>query len=293
MTRSARYASPFLMLLLVLFPFGCGGGGGGDYDPSTQGGTGAPVDVPAGPGELPGGPTPPPSGGPTPPGTTTSQPRVARNATPPVGLTWKIGYTENVPLSTLQTIYGKVLSLNSALWDATEGQVYIYEVVITDNVGPGTTTVGWAGNTNSITTTDLDILIWPASSWDLAGVAAFVAYSSPPLYGRTGLIMALPSDATTNTWLRETGHLIWNLSWSVSFGLEDEYLDGVQDSACVMESTNTPWRFCSATNHVHQTSQPRACWAQILLDYTNFTHTDQDKASTSPWITKVTYNDSP
>ncbi|MDJ0976289.1 MAG: hypothetical protein QNJ98_17645 [Planctomycetota bacterium] len=293
MIRPTRVPSLLLVPLLALLPFGCGGGGGGDYDPSTQGGTGAPVDVPAGPGELPGQPTPPAPGGSTPPGTTTSQPRVPRNATPPIGLTWKIGYTENAPLSTLQIIYGKVLSLNSALWNATEGQVYIYEVVITDNVGPGTTTSGWTLNSSTITTTDLDILVWPKSSWDLSGVAGFVIWSSPPQFGRTGLIMALPSDASTNTWLHEAGHLIWDLSWSVSFGLEDEYLDGVQDISCVMESTNTPWRFCSAANHTHQTSQPRACWAQILLDYANFTHTDQDKASTSPWTTKVTYNDSP
>ena len=105
--------------------------------------------------------------------------------------------------------------------------------------------------------------------------------------------MLIPDDASGQTRIHETSHLIWGLSWSGSFGLDDEYLDGVQDTACLMESDNSPVRWCSAANHVNQTSQPHSCWTQILSDYPLLAHGGTDTATTNAWVPVVTYNDTP
>ena len=287
--------SSALCLLLGLLPFvagGCGGGGGSAVDPDPFVGE-IPDDTPQDRPPTPPEPTPPPPAPPSPPGSTTTQPRVPLGSTPPVGLTWHIGFTENVSMSQLQSLYGQAVALGSALWSITEGQVYLYKVKIKDNVGPGTTPSAWEANHGVIATSDLDLLIWPSNVWDLPGTNGVVWWSSPAQFGRTGLVMLLPSNASTHTWIHETGHFVWNLSWPISFGLEDEYIDGIQDPACVMESTNPPRRWCSDANHVNQLSQPHACWHQILLDYANYTHNDVDYSTTPAWTPLVTYEDTP
>lgn len=287
MIRSTNLLLLLLLLCLPLTVANCGGGGG---EPAPfEGLSGGTNDVPFEPDLPPPAPAPAPPAAPTPPGTTTTQPRVPRSATPPIGLTWNVGYTENATLAQLQGLYGKVLALNSALWNITEGQVYIYKVVISDNVGAGTTPSGWDADETTINTAQLDILIWPNTSWDYAGIAAYVM--KWPSLGRTGLVMALPAGFSTDTMLHEAGHFIWDLSWAVSFGLEDEYSDGVQDASCNMERVSSKW--CSETNHTAQTSQPHSCWKQILINYANFAHNDVDSAATTPWSTLVTYNDTP
>ena len=286
-----KRSTHLLVVALILFlPFAlarCGGGGG--KPAPFEGLSGGTNDVPFEP-EIPTPepvPTPPPA--PTPPGSTTTDPVVPRTATPPIGLTWRVGYTENATLAELQGVYAKIVALNTALWNCTEGQVYIYEVIITDNVGPGTTPFSWDQNYASINTAQLDILVWPKSSWDYPGTLGYVTWTAS--IGRKGVVMSMPHDASTDTWLHESGHLIWDLSWAVSYGLEDEYRDGVQDTSCNMETVSSRW--CSETNHTAQASQPHSCWKQILTNYKNFTHTDTDSASTKPWSPVVTYNDTP
>lgn len=281
-----------LILLLPIIAFGCGGGSGTREEVEPFVGI-LPDDTQSDPAPPPAPPPPPPAPAPVPPGSTTSAPRVPRASTPPIGLTWHVGYTENATKARLEAIYAQVVSLNSALWNLSEGQVYIYKVVISDNAGPGTSPTGWQADSSVVPSSNLDIVVWPSAAWDLTGTLGVVWYSSPSTWGRTGLLMLLPSNANTHTWLHEAGHFIWDLSWPGEFGLADEYTDGIQDPACVMESTNPPRRLCSDGNHVAQLSQPHACWHQILLDYANYTHADKDSASTSPWRPKVEYNDAP
>jgi len=52
-------------------------------------------------------------------------------------------------------------------------------------------------------------------------------------------------------------------------------------------------RRCSALNHTHQSSQPTACWQQILIDYPNFRHAGTDRATTLPAVPIAVYNDTP
>ena len=98
-----------LFLLLLLLPFavaGCGGGGG--YEAPAPFVGEIPDDTPSDPHDPPPTPPPPPPTPPTPPGSTTSQPRVPLGSTPPKGLTWFVGYTENATLAQLQSRYEQV-----------------------------------------------------------------------------------------------------------------------------------------------------------------------------------------
>lgn len=288
-----RFGSTCLLLLALLLGLSSCGGGTTER-PEVEPYIGIlPDDTPSTPRPPSTPPPAPPAPTPTPPGTVTSAPRIPRSATPPFGVTWHIGYTENASSQKLQDIYGQIVSLNTALWNVTEGQAYIYKVVIRDNVGPGTTPSGWQINHSVVPSSDLDVVVWPNAAWDLSGTAGLVSWSLTGQYGRTGLLMLMPDTANSHTWLHETGHLVWDLSWPNWCALDDEYVDGVQDPACVMESTNPPRRWCSDSNHVAQSSQPHACWHQILLDYANFTHQDKDTATAPAWVPLVSYQDTP
>jgi hypothetical protein len=240
-------------------------------------------------------PTPPPSGPtePTPPGNTTEYPVVPRGPTPPIGLTFHIGFSENVSATKLQQIYATFVGVNSSIWNISEGQVYIYKMVISDNVAPGKTPAQWDANINIFDSSNLDIVIFPKSSWDLPQTLGLVWLSYGATFGRVGRLMFVPEGASDLTLDHEVSHLIWQLTWAPVKTLEDEYLDGIQDVACLMESNNFPIRWCSAGNHVTQSIIPHSCWTQILLDYTTFTHSGTDQASTSAWVPKVTYQDTP
>jgi len=279
--------------------FACGGGSdSGDFDPYAS----DPAD-PGNPLIRPGTPPPSPGGGgggggggpsgPTPPGITTNLPIVPWAKSPPIGLTWYVGVTENVSRTRLQTIYSTIVGFNNALWNLTEGQVYLYKVVITDNVAPGTTGAQWEANKSLFSTASLDVVVWPDSAWDIAGAAAVTWVTSSSEFGRASRLVLMPESVTVDTVLHESGHSMWNLTWSNFVGLDDEYLDGVQDPVCVMEATYSPTYLCSSSNHVSQAVQPHSCWQQILTDYTLFAHSGTEKASTSAWVTLVQYNDTP
>jgi len=135
--------------------------------------------------------------------------------------------------------------------------------------------------------------VWPPWSWNVAPALGKVWWSGSLSFGHSGRLMLLPDNASGHTQDHEYSHLIWELSWGISFSLEDEYNDGVQDQACIMESDSTPIRWCSKTNHVTQTVQPWSCWEQIIADYPAFTHKDTEKASTAVWLPLVEFHDTP
>lgn len=258
-------------------------GGGNPFTPPTQ--------APPGSGGGGGG-TPPPA--PIPPGTTTDRSIVSK-VTPPIGLTLYIGMAENVTMAAMQGVYSQFASVNTTLWNMSEGQVYIYKMVISDGVAEGTTPAAWEANKNNLfNSSNLDIVVWPASSWNLGGAAGVVWWtSSSTSFGRFNRLMLIPDNASGQTRIHETSHQIWGMSWPGSFGLDDEYIDGIQDAACVMESNNSPVRWCSMSNHVNQSSQPHSCWTQILLDYPLLTHGGTDTATTNAWVPIATYTDKP
>ncbi len=124
-------------------------------------------------------------------------------------------------------------------------------------------------------------------------IPASGAVSSQPGMGRNNRIMIIPDNARTFVIIHEAGHFLFQLSWSVGPLLVDEYTDGVQDPACVMESERGPQRWCADSNHVNQQPQPHSCWRQILIDYPLFRHTGADTAPGTPSAPKAEYNDTP
>jgi len=258
----------------------------------STGGTSPPDDPTAtDPGDSTGDPTPP---APTPPppvgGSTTTAPSVAPGSAPPVGVTWHIGITENVPLATMQAVYASWVTVNNALWNLSEGQVRIDTIRLYDAVGVGVSASQFAFGGGGINTSNLDIVTFPPQSWD---IQAGGAVATQPGVGRTGRLMIIPTNAAPFVGLHEGSHLVFQLSWSGGPLLLDEYQDGTQDPACVMESENLPRRWCSDANHVSQASQPHACWHQILLDYPAFTHTGTETTSHLPPAPTAEYHDTP
>jgi hypothetical protein len=238
-----------------------------------------------------GGNSSPPTSSPNPgttPGTTSNDPTVPRNATPPFGVTWQVAVTENVSQQRLDAIYASIVAANNSLWNISEGQVRCAKVVITDNVAPGVSAQQFMFGGGAINTSLYDIIIWPSSMWDVQAGGAV----SDQL-GRNSRLMIIPENVSTFVLLHECGHLLFHLSWTPGALLVDEYRDGIQDTACVMESENTPHRWCSDANHTHQNSQPHACWNQILQDYPNFSYAGTDSAPNLPATPDVTYNDAP
>lgn len=284
-----------LITLLALTLTACGGGEKQDFDPWDQPERepGNPLTPPDDVPVTPTKPKPPPSAPPSPPGTVTSLAVVPVTLNPPVGLTWHVGLAENVSKSELQSLYSGLIGVSSSLWQITEGQVYLYKVVLFDAVAVGTTPSQWEANNSLFSTSNLDVVIWPASSWDLTGIAGVVWSTTGNQFGRSGRLMLVPGDASAHTLLHEASHLIWGLSWTNSFSLGDEYKDGVQDAACVMESSASPTRWCSSGNHVNQSSQPHSCWTQILNDYGKLSYTGTDSTTKTGWVPLVTYNDAP
>ncbi|MHC4549644.1 MAG: hypothetical protein ACYTEZ_12805 [Planctomycetota bacterium] len=264
---------PLVLLLLAALLLGCDGGGKGGGD---DGG------APAQPG---GGGTPPP---PPTSGTTTDQPTVPNSATPPVGVTWHVGITENVSRAAMQNVYATLVAANNALWKVSEGQVRVDRIRFFDNVGPGINTTMFMFNPGAIDTSNLDIVVWPSFMWNVPAAGAVGEQQ-----GRNNRIMIVPDNVPTFVALHESSHLLFQLTWAVGGLLVDEYNDGVQDQACVMESENSPQRWCSERNHAAQSSQPHSCWRQILTDYPAFAHAGQDTAPDLPPAPTAEYNDTP
>ncbi len=192
---------------------------------------------------------------------------VPTSALPPFGLTWFIRFNNNVPLATLQGLVPRVNTLNTRLWNVSEGQIYLARVIISDNVAPGTRASGGV----PALADGIDAVVFVGTTWDLPGILGFVQLL--PERGREGRAVAVPDNADDNTWIHEGAHLVFRLSWPPGPLLVDEYTDGMQDAACIMEDTYAPLRWCSAGNHVAQASQPRSCWQQILMDYPLFRFT--------------------
>ena len=270
----------FLLLALAIGPLACESGDGAQADdnddPPAQGG---------GNGGGP-GPAPPPGSG----GTTTAQPIVPANATPPVGVTWHVGFTENVPLSRMQSLYATFVAANNMLWNLSEGQVRIDRIRFFDNVAPGLSAQQFVSGFGFANTSNLDLLFWTTSGWD---IPASGAVSEQPGQGRAGRLMIAPENVRTFVLAHEASHILFRLTWSPGGLLVDEYRDGVQDRACVMESENLPSRWCSDSNHASQTIQPYACWRQLLLDYRNLRHAGTDTAASLPAAPTAEYNDTP
>jgi len=263
-------------LLLVLASLGaaaCSGGGkgGGDGDQ----------------GSPPANPVPPP---PAPSGSTTTAPTVPQGGAPPVGVTWHVGLTENVPLARMQALFASFVAVNNAIYDLSEGQVRIDRLRFYDNVAPGVSAGQFVFGGGGVNTANLDILVWPAASWD---IPAGGAVSEQPGQGRTSRLMIIPENVSTFVLMHEGSHLLFRLTWTPGSLLVDEYADGVQDPACVMESQNLPSRWCSDGNHFAQSSQPHACWRQILLDYPLFAHAGSERAPAPPPAPVAEYNDTP
>ena len=105
--------------------------------------------------------------------------------------------------------------------------------------------------------------------------------------------MIIPLNVSVFVALHEGSHLVFDLTWSLGPVLADEYVDGIQDDACVMESDRMPLRWCSDANHVTQSAQPHSCWRQILTDYPAFGHAGADTATDLPSVPRVTYDDTP
>ncbi len=218
------------------------------------------------------------------------EPTVPQTATPPAGVTWHVGVTENVSLASLQALFASFLAANNSIWNLSEGQVRIHRLRFWDNVAPGLWASQFFFGAGNVDTSNLDVLVFPQNRWDVPVSGAVGAF---PGIGRTGRIMVVPMNASTFVLTHEGSHFLFNLSWAPAPMLFDEYVDGVQDPACVMESPNTPARWCSASNHVNQGSQPRACWAQILMDYPNFAHSGADSAAGLPETPLVEYTNAP
>jgi hypothetical protein len=226
---------------------------------------------------------------------------VARDATPPVSVVWNVGFTENVPLYSMQAMYAKFVRLSELLWTVSEGQVWIRKVRFFDEVAPGSK----ASGEGSVRTPTLDVLLWPRAQWDLPSIAGYVLFTPgrPGVLARSDRRIQVPEDATERVLLHESSHVVWKLSWSGSGlppGLDDEYKYLPTDPACIMDLQSDPPRWCSGgslPSGDHRAKSggqgSQSCWEQILGDYPNFTYQGSNRAASAPAAPEVEYNDTP
>ncbi|MFI5402389.1 MAG: hypothetical protein ACHQ1G_05590, partial [Planctomycetota bacterium] len=209
---------------------------------------------------------------------------------PPVGVTWNVGITENWSPARMQGLYASLVAANNGIWNISEGQVRIHRIRIYDAVAPGLSASQFVFGGGGANTSNLDVLVWPTTTWDVPMTGAVTVTGG---HGRSGRFMVVPENASTFIFMHEASHFLFRLSWNVGPVLGDEYQDGVQDIACVMESERAPSRWCSDTNHSGQNSQPHACWRQILSDYPSFRHAGRDTATALPPAPIAEYFDVP
>ncbi|HEY3225842.1 MAG TPA: hypothetical protein VGK61_02460 [Planctomycetota bacterium] len=207
-----------------------------------------------------------------------------KGSTPPVVMTLNIGMTENVALSAMQAMYAKVVTANQGLWNVTEGQVRIGRVRFMDNTHPGSK----SNQYGSLDLSAVDILVWAPADFNGPGISYVIVPG-----GRNGHFMGLPSNVANTTFLHELGHFTFVLSWPPGPVLIDEYNTLPEDNACLMELTFSPLRWCGTDNHLSQSSQPRSCWSQILLDNPAFTYSFTNTAPAPPPDPAVEYTDTP
>jgi hypothetical protein len=220
----------------------------------------------------------------------TSASFVASHAVPPVGLTWHVAFNENVSEGSLDNWYSKFIRVSANLWSVTEGQLYISKVILTDDVKKDYVASRMFSFDVPSPVNQYDVMIFSNGSWDV-GAAGFVIIGGG--LGRMGRMIGVPEGASDLTNIHEAAHMVFKLTWSKGPLLVDEYADGMQDAACIMELTWSPLKWCGDVNHVDQSSQPHACWTQVLSDYPNFTYNGIDEAPSPPPMTDVEYNDTP
>ena len=142
---------------------------------------------------------------------TMDAPSVPVGASPPYGLVWNVGFTENVPLSAMQAQLPKFIQLSQDLWNVTEGQVSLSRVRFFDNVAPGAE----ASSSDSLRLPNLDVVIFPAARWNVAPVTGEVLFFTPSgTLGRTNRRIDVPDNAQRLTLIHEGSHFAWQLSWS-------------------------------------------------------------------------------
>lgn len=209
-----------------------------------------------------------------------------KGSNPPVVVTFNIAFAENVPIETLEAMAAKFETANESLWNMTEGQIRIGKIRLTDNAHPGSTSDQYS----QLNLTAHDFVVWSPANFNGPGIAYVLV---GPNSGRYGRFMGMPSNIANTTLMHELGHFLYELTWSIAPVLIDEYEDPPQDTACVMELTYTPLKWCSPLNHLDQPGQPHSCWTQILTDYPGFTYANQDVAPAPPPPPTLEYNDVP
>jgi hypothetical protein len=235
-----------------------------------------------------------------PPPASGDAPSVPPGSSPPFGLSWNVGFTENVPLSAMQAQLPKFIQLSQDLWNVTEGQVFISRVRFSDNVAPGAE----ASTSETLRVPGLDVVIYPAARWNVAPVTGEVIFFSPSgTLGRTNRRIDVPDNAHRLTLIHEGSHFAWQLSWTgnnLPPGLDDEYVYSPDDPACVMDLMFIPLRWCSggtlpSPNHVTKNGGQGAqsCWQQIKLDYPNFNFAGNNTTSSPTPALNVEFNDTP
>jgi hypothetical protein len=227
-------------------------------------------------------------------------PSVPPGASPPISLVWHVGFTENVSLSAMEAQYAKFVQLSHDLWTITEGQVCLSQVRFSDAVSPGAE----ASSSESLFAPALDVVIYPASNWDVRPVTGQVIFFSPSgTLGRTNRRIDVPDDAHRLTLLHEGSHFAWQLTWTgndLPPGLDDEYVYSPADPACVMDLSFNPLRWCSGgtlPNPDHVTKSggqgAQSCWEQILKDYPNFAFSGVSSTPSPTPALAVEYSDTP
>jgi hypothetical protein len=235
-----------------------------------------------------------------PPPQTSAEPSVQSGSSPPVGLIWNVGFTENVTLADMQNQFQKFIQLSQDLWNVTEGQVFLSKVRFFDAAAPG----ALASKSDSLHVPNLDVVIYASAKWDILPVAGQVIFFSPPgTLGRTDRRIDVPDDARRLTLVHEGSHFAWKLTWTgngLPPGLDDEYNFNPPDPACIMDLEFTPLRWCSggslpAADHVTKNGGQGAtsCWEQILKDYPAFTFGGTSTTSSALPPLSVEFNDQP
>jgi hypothetical protein len=239
----------------------------------------------------------PPPGSPPP---TSQEPFVPPGSSPPLGLVWNVGFTENVSLAEMQSQYQKFVQLSQDLWSVTEGQVCLSQIRFFDAVAPGAS----PSASESLRVSNLDVVIYASANWDIQPVAGQVLFFSPSgTLGRTDRRIDVPDDARRLTLIHEGSHFAWKLTWrgnGLPPGLDDEYNYDPPDSACIMDLEFAPLRWCSggslpSPNHVTKNGGQEAtsCWEQIRKDYPAFTFGGSSTTSSPLPPLAVEYNDTP
>ena len=235
-----------------------------------------------------------------PPPSVGDAPSVPSGASPPFGLVWNVGFTENVSMSAMEAQLPKFMQMSQDLWNLTEGQVWISRVRFSDNAAPGAE----ASSSETLRVPGLDVVIYPAARWNVAPVTGEVIFFSPSgTLGRTNRRIDVPDNANRLTLVHEGSHFTWQLSWSgndLPPGLDDEYAYSPDDSACVMDLMFLPLRWCSggslpSANHVTKNGGQGAqsCWEQIKVDYPNFNYSGINSTSSPTPPLAVEYTDTP